>query len=53
MELYIRISRNYIEEHTMHGSLKLSAFAGLAAAAMVLPASVLAQNDPPNDNTFV
>jgi len=37
----------------MHGSLKLSAFAGLAAAAMVLPATLLAQNAPPPDHPAV
>jgi metallo-beta-lactamase class B len=37
----------------MHGTLKLSAFAGLAAAAMIVPATLLAQNAPPPDHPAV
>ena len=37
----------------MHGTLKVSLFAGLAAAALIVPATLLAQNAPPPDHPAV
>jgi metallo-beta-lactamase class B len=37
----------------MHGTLKLSVFAGLASAALIVPATLLAQNAPPPDHPAV